>query len=154
MEIALYKPKLQDLWFRQKMLEDDETMSYNALWGGAISFPKNEWEEWFDYWVINHENKRFYRYVKDGDTFIGEVAYHYNQTYDGCVVDVIIYAKYRKQGYGKEALNLLIKTAKENGVKVLCDDIAINNPAISLFLKLGFKEEYRTNEQIILKKEL
>ena len=32
--------------------------------------------------------------------------------------------------------------------------IAIDNKAISLFKRNGFKEEYRTEEKIILKKEL
>lgn len=36
----------------------------------------------------------------------------------------------------------------------LWDDIAIDNPAIRLFLKNGFSEEYRTEEIIMLKKEL
>ena len=40
------------------------------------------------------------------------------------------------------------------GVEVLYDDIAIDNPAIKLFLKVGFYEEYRTDEYIMLKKEL
>lgn len=33
-------------------------------------------------------------------------------------------------------------------------NIAIDNPAIILFLKHGFVEEYPTEEKIILKKEL
>ena len=52
------------------------------------------------------------------------------------------------------ALDLLCTAAKENGITVLYDDIAIDNPAVKLFLKHGFKEESRTDEKIILKKEL
>ncbi len=37
--IKLYSPKLDDLWFRQMFMADDETMSYNHNWGGTISFP-------------------------------------------------------------------------------------------------------------------
>ncbi len=37
---------------------------------------------------------------------------------------------------------------------ILRDDIAIDNPAITMFLSQGFTEEYRTDEAIILKKEL
>ena len=44
--------------------------------------------------------------------------------------------------------------AKANGVEILYDDIAIDNPAIKLFLKVGFCEEYWTNEIIMLKKVL
>lgn len=32
-ELELYIPKLEDLWFYQKMMSDPETMSYNAGWG-------------------------------------------------------------------------------------------------------------------------
>ena len=49
---------------------------------------------------------------------------------------------------------MLCDVARENGVSVLYDDIAIDNPAIGLFLKHGFSEEYRTKEKIVLKKEL
>ncbi len=31
--ISLYKPKLEDLWFRQMFMADEETMSYNNNWG-------------------------------------------------------------------------------------------------------------------------
>ena len=29
MMLTLYKPKYEDLWFRQMMLADEDTMSYN-----------------------------------------------------------------------------------------------------------------------------
>ena len=51
-------------------------------------------------------------------------------------------------------LDLLCNAAKQNGVKLLYDDIAIDNPAITMFLQNGFREEYRTHEIIMLKKEL
>ena len=43
---------------------------------------------------------------------------------------------------------------RRNGIKLLYDDIAIDNPAVTMFLKNGFIEEYRTSEIIMLKKEL
>ena len=67
---------------------------------------------------------------------------------------ILIYSKYRKNGYGSEALALLCSAAKNNGISVLYDDIAIDNPAVTLFLKHGFVEESRTEEIILLKKEL
>ena len=154
MKLELYKPTLEELWFRQKMLEDDETMSFNAHWGGAIPFPKEDWEEWYSHWLNSNDNQRYYRYVKDVKNFVGEIAYHFDKTYNGYVANVLIYSKYRKQGYGREALKLLCQVVKDSGASALYDDIAIDNPAISLFLKEGFKEEYRTNEIILLKKEL
>ena len=68
--------------------------------------------------------------------------------------DIIVYAKYRGKGYGEQGLRMLCEAAKSNGLELLYDDIAIDNPAIPLFLKVGFMEEYRTDEIIMLKKEL
>ena len=153
--LSLYEPKYDDLWFRQMMLADEETMSYNNAWGGTISFPKEKWRDWYDYWIINYDNKRYYRYLKDEDNqFIGEIAYHFDEDIQGCIANVIIYAPYRRKGYGKKALHLLCDEAKNNGITTLYDDIAIDNPAIILFLDNGFIEEYRTKEKVILKKEL
>ena len=153
--LTLYEPALEDLWFRQTLLADKETMSYNHAWGGNISFPQEQWKDWHDFWIVNHEDQRFYRYLKDQEGhFVGEIAYHYDETVKGFMANVIVYASYRGKGYGNEALELLCERAKENGIAVLYDDIAIDNPAIALFQKHGFQEEYRTDQIIMLKKEL
>ena len=153
--ITLYTPSLEDLWFRQKMMADPETMSYNHAWGGTIPFPQEEWRDWYDFWIVNHEDKRYYRYLRDNTgRFIGEIAYHYDSGRNLYVADVIVHAPYRGKGYGNIGLDLLCSAAKKNGVDVLYDDIAIDNLAITMFLKNGFVEEYRTDEIIMLKKEL
>ena len=154
--ITIYKPALKDLWFRQQFMADEATMSYNAGWGGTIPFLEAEWESWYEHWLIRHEGKRFYRYLKDSEanTFVGEIAYHYDEKRCIWLADVIVASEYRGNGYGSEGLQLLCDAAKENGVEVLRDDIAIDNPAVGLFLKAGFTEEYRTDEIIMLKKNL
>lgn len=146
-------PALEDLWFRQKLLADEDTMSYNHAWGGAIPFPQEEWRDWYDHWVVHHDNRRYYRYLKNGnDGFVGEIAYHYDPEYDGYVADVIVFSGFRGKGYGRRGLEILCAAAKENGIAALYDDMAVDNPAIGLFLKCGFSEEYRTEDKIILKK--
>ena len=152
--IELVIPTLEEMWFRESLMADEETMSYNHAWGGTIPFPKEDWKDWYDWWVVNHDNKRYYRYLKDENGFVGEIAYHYDSEYDGYVADVIVLAKYRGKGYGAEGLRLLCAAAKEKGITALYDDIAIDNSAIKLFLQQGFCEEYRTEEKIILKKDL
>ena len=153
--LSLYKPEYKDLWFRQTMLADEETMAYNCAWGGTIMFPEEDWTDWYDYWVARPEGKRFYRYLKaeDGD-FVGEIAYHFDASLGGFAADVIVFAPYRGRGFGAEGLDLLCTAAKENGVSVLYDDIAADNPAIALFLAHGFVEEGRTADKIILRKNL
>lgn len=153
--LTLYEPKYEDLWFRQMMLADEDTMSYNHAWGGTIPFGEDKWRGWYDCWIADPDGKRYYRYLKNEDgQFVGEIAYHYDAEMRQEIANVMIYAKYRRRGYGGEALDLLCSAAKSNGVSVLYDDIAIDNPAVSLFLKHGFVEESRTEEIILLKKEL
>ena len=88
--VKLYSPKLEDLWFRQMFMADKETMSYNHHWGGTIAFPKENWADWYDYWVVNPEEKRFYRYLReesDGN-FVGEIAYHYDEEENKYIADI------------------------------------------------------------------
>ena len=154
--MILYIPKPEDLWFRKQFMADEETMSYNHNWGGTIPFPEEAWQDWYDYWVANPEGKRFYRYLQDEATkeFVGEVAYHYDAGEQKYIADVIVYAKYRGKGFGEQGLRMLCEAAKANDIKILYDNIAIDNSAVQLFLKVGFCEEYRTDEIIMLKKEL
>ena len=153
--ITLYKPEYEDLRFRQTMLADAETMSYNHAWGGTVEFPETDWAEWYDRWIVRTEGRRFYRYLKnESGEFVGEAAYHYDPELGCHVADVIVYAKYRGRGYGGQALDLLCLAAKENGLSVLYDNIAADNPATGFFLRRGFTEEYRTDEIIMLNKVL
>lgn len=155
MRISQYIPQIEDLWFRQEFMADPDTMSYNNAWGGTIPFPKEDWERWYGEWVNPSDERHFYRYLKNEEgEFVGEIAYHIKGTKNMCMADVIIASKYRGKGYGKEALNLLCEEAGKNGIDCIYDNIAIDNSAVNLFLEAGFHEEYRTEEFILLKKEL
>lgn len=147
--IKLYKPKIEDLWFKEKMMSDKDTMSYNH---GTIAFPVSKWVAWYQRWM--RDDKCFYRYICDENTFVGEVAYYLDLERGIYIADVIVYAPYRGKGYGYEGLSLLCEYAKNNGIVELYDDIAIDNPSISLFLKYGFEEVLKTNEYILVKKKL
>ena len=35
MNLELYRPAIEDLWFRRDLLADGATMSYNRAWGGT-----------------------------------------------------------------------------------------------------------------------
>ena len=71
--LTLYKPSIEDLWFRAQMMGNEQTMAYNHAYGGTIPFPKEHWADWYDRWLADHDDKRFYRYVKVDDMFVGEV---------------------------------------------------------------------------------
>ncbi len=153
--VRLHEPAFDELTFRQELLADPATMSYNHAWGGTISFTRERWAGWYDRWVARPEGKRFYRYVvNESGTYVGEIAFHIDETTGRYLADVLIAAGYRGRGYGGQALDLLCAAAAEAGASVLYDDIAADNPAVGLFLRRGFEEESRTEEIIILKKKL
>lgn len=151
--IELYKPKIEELWFREVMLNDKKTMSYNNAYGGTIPFPKEKWQSWYDKWLVNAEDKRFYRYIKDNDDFVGNVAYYFDEDREIYITEIVVYAPYRRKGYGYSALLKICEIAKNNGISEIYDDIAIDNPSISLFIKCGFKKVMQTDEYILVKKE-
>ena len=98
MQLTLVTPELDDLWFREELMADEETMSYNAKWGGTIPFPKEEWETWYEAYVKNMENNRFYRYLMNSQNeYVGEIAYHYDRARDIYICHVLILSKYRTE---------------------------------------------------------
>lgn len=154
--IEFIKPTLELLSFRQELLGDKETMAYNNKWGGTIDFPKEQWEGWYANWILNNPKDKCYRYLFETEKqcFVGEAAYHFSKSDDAYIVNIIVHSKFRRNGYGDEALKLLCDCAKENGIAELCDTIALDNPSINLFLKNGFNEIFRNNEYIMVKKRL
>lgn len=152
-KLELYIPKLDDLHFREKMLSDPETMSYNANYdidsksyhknSGCIDFPKPEWAEWYKYWV-GTQPRRFYAYIKrnsDG-AWLGEVNFHYTPEQDWWDMGIVIYAPYRRNGYSVQALRLLMEHAFENcGVTTLHNDFEIERvAALKSHLAAGFRD--------------
>ena len=147
--LTYYIPKVNDLSFRQELLADELTMSYNKKWGGTINFPKDKWESWYNRFLKNPNN--FYAYICINDTYVGEISYHKED--DIYLCDVIIMAKYRNNGYGSKAINLLCDIAKENNIKVIYDHIAVDNPSINMFLKAGFEVVETTIDYVAVRKE-
>lgn len=149
-------PKIEEMSFRQQLLADEETMPYNARWGGTIAFPKERWSPWFEKWVSNPSRERFYRYLyaEEEQQYVGEISYHFDPETGEFLADVIVKAEYRGKGYGGAGLNLLCESAKGNGLGTLCDNIALENPSVRLFLKMGFVEKYRTRDFIMVEKKL
>jgi len=154
--LRLHIPALDDLWFREAYMSDPETMSYNHAWGGTIPFPREKWSQWYEKWILCPECERYYRYLQEEQTgeFVGEIAYHLEPDQNIHIANIIIHAKYRNRGYGSEGLNLLCRAAKQNGLTALYDEIAADNPAVSLFLKNGFSIIQRTEQIITVKKIL
>ena len=154
--LETYKPNIDELGFRQGLMADPETMSYNDAWGGTIPFPEEDWQDWYEYWFDAPESMMYYRYLYDPElkAFVGEIAYHYDEERKIHICDVIVLAKYRNRGYGSEGIRLLCEAAKKSGITVLYDDIAADNPSWKLVLKNGFEISSRDEEVVMVRKEL
>lgn len=153
--VCLYRPTIDELAFRQKLLSDEKTMTYNHAYGGIIPFPKETWLNWYNRW-ISAPDQRYYRYLRLGDTgeFVGEVAWHYDVEQKIYLCDVLVLADYRGKGYGTTGLALLCEVARESHITELYDDIARDNPSVALFLKNGFSVAFETDEIVMVKKAL
>lgn len=154
--IEFVKPTMEQLSFRQQMLSDEETMAFNRKWGGTVAFPRENWAGWYDRWMLQTEKQRFYRYIlaHDLDCFVGEAAWHFSEADGGYFIDILIHSRYRGRGYGSQALALLCRYAKEQGLDELRDSIALDNPSVALFLRQGFVELWRDEDRILVAKKL
>lgn len=156
--VKLHIPTLEELWFRQQLMNDPATMSYNKGYNlgfpsyhnetGCIDFPEKEWQEWYNYFV-GQEPERFYAYIvcsEDG-VFIGEVNAHKNPTEPWYEMGIVVEAKYRGLGYAAEALKLLLSYAfsRLNAEAVHNSFEAVRDAAVRTHLKAGFTEYKREN---------
>lgn len=154
-KLELYIPKLEELWFYQKMLSDPDTMSYNANWDvsyagyhrdtGCIDFPLSEWADWYASW-IGQEPERFYAYIKrssDG-AWIGNINFHYTPEKDWWDMGIVLYAPYRGQGYAVSALRLMLNHAFHVcGVSRIHNDFELARNEVSAWkthLSAGFRD--------------
>lgn len=147
--VSLYRPKIQDLWFRELCMSDEKTMAYNAGFDvdykgyhfdtGCIDFPKEEWEEWHK--KTFSDRKKFYAYILDNDTgeFVGYVNIHKDKVGKHCI-GIVIHHKFQGRGYMRPALKLLLKKARAKRIRFVYDTLPYNREkALSVFFDLGFE---------------
>lgn len=119
--IQLYVAKLHEMSYRQMLLSDAATMEYNKGYDlnfagyckqtGCIDFPPEQWEKWYRWFVCGQPN-RFYAYLKDAQgNFVGDVNFHKNEFENVYEIGIVIQADYRGNGYGTQALRLLLQQA-------------------------------------------
>lgn len=157
MEISLHIPAYEEFWYRQKLMEDPATMSYNRGYDldfagydretGCIAFPETEWRASYD-WLIGQEPQRFYAYVmREDGLFLGEVNLHRNGNEPWYEMGIVLEAAHRGRGYGRPALELLLHHA----FSVLKADAVRNSfevertAAMKIHLAAGFREISREN---------
>ena len=147
--IELVIPKLSEYSYEQRLEKDPNTMSYNAGYDvsyygydydtGCIDFPSSRWKEVYQ----RRKNEgRYFAYIEDHEInkYVGYVNYQYNCDDDRYECGVLIEAKYRGKGYSRDALRLLIMTAKLNGIDYLYDNFeADRGNTLELFKSIGFE---------------
>lgn len=150
--LSLHIPECEELWYRRKIMQDPETMSYNKGYDmnfegydkatGCIAFPEQEWADWHEFFV-GKEPQRFYAYIvrKEDGAWIGEVNVHRDGDAGRYEMGIVLEAKYRGKGYAEEALKLLLQHAFEDmgADKVHNDFEAERTAAVRTHLAAGFE---------------
>lgn len=150
--LSLHTPKYDELWYRQRMMSDPATMSYNAGYNlgfdgyhndtGCIDFPEEKWAGWYDRF-IGREPEKFYAYIvrKSDGAFIGEVVLRQEGAPGRYEMGVVVEDCHRGKGYSGEALRLLMDVAfKRFGAEVVCNDFERSRAAaLKLHLSVGFE---------------
>lgn len=156
-ELFLHIPARGELWYREKMLSDPNTMSYNRGYElncerydnetGCIDFPESEWENWHS--LFCRSEQRFYAYIarRSDGAFIGEVNLHKNQNAERFDMGIVIEAKHRGKGYAAHALELLLRQAfEEMGAESVHNDFEAGRAAaLKAHLTAGFTVFRRKN---------
>lgn len=134
--MKFYKPEIKDLWYRQSLVENEETMSFNDINGGIFPFSESKWDMWYKKWIL--DPNYYYRYIQnENDDYVGEVSYVLTDEEDTCLVFIIVEANQRNKGYGTKALEELLKVIKENEIK----KVIVEDNDSSLFERNGFMKE-------------
>lgn len=161
--LCLHVPLLKELDYRQRILSQPETMSYNKGYEleienydnqtGCIYFEKKYWNDWYNRWV-NGQPDKYYAYLKDkvSGEFVGDISFRYEEGKDAYCIGIVIEDKYRGKGYSSKGLTLLSEKAfMDLGVKILRNDIPIERiHAIKAHKKAGFKEINIEKNQCVL----
>lgn len=143
-KVYIKQPEFQEMNFTRELWADKETMEEI---GGTYDFPMNKWEMFYKKMVYPTDGKNFYCLVYNNrDKAIGEVSFHgYDSATSVARFNIKIHSKYRRKGFGEEAVKLLLEYYfQEFGGKIIMDNI-ITGSGESLAKKLGF-EEVRKNK--------
>ncbi len=134
-EVTLFKPHIEDLWYRQKLVEDEKTMSFNDRNGGCFPFDHSKWQMFYLKWCMNQHY--FYSYIRDEKCqFVGEASYVETNEENVCLAHMIIQYDERHKGYGTKGLTLLLNQARKNGMK----KVIVQSTNEAFLVKNGFQK--------------
>lgn len=146
--INLYRRNGKSVYI--KMPEFNELAYVKELWsdkknigdtGEVYSFSRDKWEMFYKKMVYPTDGKNFYCLVYNlEDEPIGEVSFHgYNSATKVARINLKIHYNFRRKGYGKEALRLLLEYYfLQFGGQAIIDTVQ-SEEAKFLMKKLGFE---------------
>lgn len=164
--VFLYKPKPTELNYRKHLLQENDTMEYNAGYDmnikgydyetGIINKTDEELLYWYESWNTA-DKKKYYAYIceKESKQPVGEIYFYYQEQENDYGIGIVISNKCRGKGYGYQALIELQKVAfEEYNVNALVDTIPENRSnAIATLKKAGFIEK-GIEEDVRFKKKI
>ncbi len=124
---------VEELWGNRKNMGD---------FGNAYSFPREKWEMFYKKMINPTDGKNFYCLIYDlEDNPVGEVSFHgYNSATKVARINIKIHYKYRRRGYGEEALRLLLEYYFfEFGGQAIIETVKTTESK-ALLKKIGFEE--------------
>lgn len=149
--LYLHVPKFEELIYRQKIMNDPETMDYNRgydeydgynKYTGCIDFPEDKWEKWYS-WMVDNKPECYYAYIvrRDDNKFIGDVSIHFNKSKKWYEMGILIEAKYRGMGYAEEAISLLMDIAFNEYDALVVHNYfeEVRKAAYKMHINAGFK---------------
>ncbi|CEP83799.1 GNAT family N-acetyltransferase [Paraclostridium sordellii] len=161
--LYLHVPTFDELDYRQKILGQEDTMSYNKGYNllienynnetGCIDFSKKYWEKWYAKWILEAKD-RYYAYIVESNTgdFVGEVCFYYEEEEKLYRIGIVIESVHRGKGYCSNGLIKLADVAfNDFNIKRLRNVIPLDREyAIKGHKKAGFKEVSIEKNQAIL----
>lgn len=149
-KVYIKQPTYEELEFVANLWADKETMKDI---GGIFRFPEEKWRMFYKKMVDPTDGKNFYClvYTIEGKA-IGEVSFHgYDSITKIARFNVKIKSQYRNNGYGEEAVRLLLEYYfLEFGGEVIMDNIP-TEAGLHLFKKIGFQEVGSSRDEITVK---
>jgi RimJ/RimL family protein N-acetyltransferase len=117
--------------------------------------PLAQWEKNYEKYVTQEDKAWFV--IEAAGTVVGDINLHHRDRRSAvAALGVGIYdPEYLSQGYGREAIGLLLGWAFliQNYQKIWLDTWSINERAIRCYLSLGFVEEGRQRRQLYVNGE-
>ena len=149
--LELHRRARSELSVRQGWLRDPEMMAYNAGWElrhpgydnetGCIDWPERWWDDFLAVYQRDPAQADYF-YLRDimADEYIGHV--HYEVSSEGnAEIGVNIVPERRRQGWGTEALRLLVgQIWSATSADCIVNDLEETRiPAIRIHRKVGFR---------------